>query len=86
MLPVVLETLDGGRTLVVDEIDTSLHPKLTAQLVRLFEDPDTNPNHAQLIFTTHDTSLLGTMLGDEVLKRDQVWFVEAVSVDGLPSA
>lgn len=76
LLPVVLDALDGGRTLVIDEIDTSLHPKLTAQLVRLFQDPDTNPNHAQLVFTTHDTSLLGTMLGDEVLKRDQVWFVE----------
>jgi hypothetical protein len=76
VLPTVLQALDDGRTLVVDEIDTSLHPKLTAQLVRLFQDPETNPNRAQLIFTTHDTSLLGTMLGDEVLKRDQVWFVE----------
>lgn len=76
LLPVALDALDRGRTLVVDEIDTSLHPRLTAQLVRLFQESDTNPNRAQLIFTTHDTSLLGTMLGDEVLKRDQVWFVE----------
>jgi hypothetical protein len=76
LLPVVLDALDGGRTLVVDEIDASLHPALTAQLVRLFQESDTNPHRAQLIFTTHDTSLLGTMLGDEVLKRDQVWFVE----------
>ncbi|GAA3435669.1 AAA family ATPase [Kutzneria kofuensis] len=76
LLPVVLTALDRGQTLVLDELDTSLHPKLTAQLVRLFQEPGTNPNHAQLIFTTHDTSLLGTMLGDEVLKRDQVWFVE----------
>ena len=76
LLPLVLTALDRGQTLVLDEIDTSLHPKLTAQLVRLFQEPDTNPNQAQLIFTTHDTSLLGTMLGDEVLKRDQVWFVE----------
>jgi uncharacterized protein len=76
LLPVVLAALDGGKVLVIDEVDTSLHPKLTAQLARLFQDPETNPNHAQLIFTTHDTSLLGTMLGEEVLKRDQVWFVE----------
>ena len=82
MLPVVLTALDHGRTLVIDEIDTSLHPRLTARLVRLFQELETNPNGAQLVFTTHDTSLLGTMLGDEVLKRDQVWFVEK-SPDGL---
>ncbi|MBA8925696.1 hypothetical protein BC739_002895 [Kutzneria viridogrisea] len=76
LLPVVLTALDTARTLVVDEIDTSLHPKLTAQLVRLFRDPETNPRRAQLIFSTHDTSLLGTMLGEEVLARDQVWFME----------
>jgi ABC-type cobalamin/Fe3+-siderophores transport system ATPase subunit len=76
LLPIVLDALDEGQILVVDEIDTSLHPKLTAQLVRLFQEPGTNPHRAQLVFTTHDTSLLGTMLGDEVLKRDQVWFVE----------
>lgn len=75
LLPTALRALDDGATLVVDEIDGSLHPKLTAQLVRLFQEPETNPKGAQLIFTTHDTSLLGTMVGD-VLKRDQIWFVE----------
>jgi uncharacterized protein len=76
LLPIVLSTLDTGRVLLVDEIDSSLHPLLTARLVGLFQDDDTNPHGAQLIFTTHDTSLLGTMLGKEVLCRDQVWFVE----------
>lgn len=76
LLPMAVDALDMGHVVVVDEIDTSLHPLLTAQLVRLFQDGETNPNGAQLIFTTHDASLLGTMLGDDVLLRDQVWFVE----------
>lgn len=76
LIPAVLTALDSSSVLVIDEIDASLHPLLTARLVSLFQDQDTNPNGAQLIFTTHDTSLLGTMLGDQVLDRDQIWFVE----------
>jgi hypothetical protein len=78
-LPAVLDALDEGRTLVVDELDTSLHPRLTAVLVRLFEKPETNPRRAQLLFTTHDIALLGIVLADDVLLRDQVWFVEKES-------
>ncbi len=76
LIPSVLDVLDGGQVLLVDEIDSSLHPMLTAKLVGLFQSEATNPHGAQLIFTTHDTSLLGTMLGDHVLDRDQVWFVD----------
>jgi uncharacterized protein len=76
LLPVVLTALDEGTVVAVDEIDTSLHPLLTAQLVGLFQDPETNSKNAQLIFTTHDTSLLGTLIGDKALDRDQVWFVQ----------
>lgn len=76
LLPTVLGALEDGRTVVVDEIDASLHPLLTAQLIGLFQDEEVNPHQAQLIFTTHDTSLLGSMLGDDVLTREQVWFVE----------
>lgn len=76
LLPTVLDVLDAGQVFVVDEIDTSLHPMLTAKLIDLFQNPVTNPHSAQMVFTTHDTSLLGTMLGDHVLDRDQVWFVE----------
>ena len=53
-----------------DEIDASLHPKLSARLLELFQDPKTNPRGAQLIFTTHDTSLLN------YLNRDEVWLTE----------
>ncbi|WP_225440275.1 AAA family ATPase [Amycolatopsis eburnea] len=76
LLPQVLSALDEGLVLLVDEIDASLHPMLTAKLVGLFQDTDLNSKGAQLIFTTHDTSLLGSMLGEHVLDRDQIWFVD----------
>lgn len=75
VLPAALSALEGGATLVVDEIDTSLHPRLTSSLIRLFRS-EANPHGAQLLFTTHDATLLGTTFGDDVLDRDQVWFVE----------
>ncbi|MDA8392640.1 MAG: ATP-binding protein [Actinomycetota bacterium] len=65
-----LNALRSGRVLLFDEIDASLHPRLSARLVELFDDPDTNPEGAQLIFTTHDTSLLNH------LNRDEVWLTE----------
>ncbi|MFB9689125.1 AAA family ATPase [Amycolatopsis plumensis] len=76
LLPMVLRALDGGLVLLVDEIDASLHPLLTAKLVGLFQNGEVNAKGAQLVFTTHDTSLLGTMLGEQVLERDQIWFVD----------
>ncbi|UMP04326.1 ATP/GTP-binding protein [Amycolatopsis sp. EV170708-02-1] len=76
LIPTVLDALDEAQVLVVDEIDSSLHPMLTAKLVSLFQSEVTNPNGAQLVFTTHDTSLQGTMLGGSVLERDQIWFVD----------
>lgn len=67
-----LPALATGGTLVVDEIDARLHPKLTEALIRMFLDPAVNRSEAQLVFTTHDTRLLDAML----LTKDQVWFVE----------
>ena len=61
---------------LVDELEASLHPALAQQIVRQFNDPATNPGNAQLIFTTHDTNLLGTTLGEPALRRDQVWLTE----------
>lgn len=66
----VLSALRTGQVLLFDEIDSSLHPKLSAHLLTLFQDQSTNPYGAQLIFTTHDTSLLGH------LNRDEVWLTE----------
>lgn len=69
----ILDILNKGLTLVVDELDTSLHTRLVQALVRLFHRPEVNTGGAQLIFTTHDTSLLDAY---GLLRRDQVWFVE----------
>ncbi|MEV8310252.1 ATP-binding protein [Streptomyces flavidovirens] len=76
MVSQALGAIIAGKSMWVDEIDVSLHPMLTAKLLTLFQNPELNPLGAQLVFTTHDASLLGTMLGDQVLRRDQVWFVE----------
>ena len=67
-----LDVLDNGLVLFVDELDTSLHPLLVRFLLNLFHDPETNRHNAQLVFTTHDT----TVLDQTFMRRDQVWFVE----------
>lgn len=69
----VLDVLRRGVTLVIDELDTSLHTLLVRELVRLFHRPEINTRGAQLIFTTHDASLLDAY---GLFRRDQVWFVE----------
>jgi uncharacterized protein len=68
----VLDVLKHGRVLVVDELDRSLHTMLVRRLVGMFHDPVLNPRGAQLMFSTHDTSLLDHTL----FRRDQVWFTE----------
>jgi uncharacterized protein len=67
-----LNVLRNGEVLLFDEIDTSLHPLLTRFLVGQFHSNETNPNSAQLIFSTHDT----TLLSHANFRRDQIWFVE----------
>ena len=74
--PIIVAALDFGRPVLVDEIETSLHPQIAASLVRLFQNPKSNPRNAQLIFATHDTSFLGNLMGDPLLRRDQVWLAE----------
>ncbi|MFG2760724.1 ATP/GTP-binding protein [Streptomyces wuyuanensis] len=69
----MLSVLDAGTVLLVDELDSSLHPTLAAEVVRVFQDPKSNPRGAQLIFTTHDATLLGTAVLDRPLAREQVW-------------
>jgi hypothetical protein len=68
----IIETLQSGDTLVVDELESKLHPNLVAKIVELFQSPKTNPHNAQLIFNTHDINLLSSGF----LRRDQIWFVQ----------
>ena len=67
-----LEALSTGALLVIDEIDTSLHPNLTRSLVSLFKRKESNPLGAQLIFSTHDVSLLGSGL----IQQDEIWITD----------
>ena len=67
-----MDALNSGAVLVVDEIEASMHPLLTRHLIEMIQDQTTNQNHAQLIFTTHDTGLRDLKL----LRRDQIWFAE----------
>lgn len=76
MGPVMLDALWSGALLVIDELEASLHPLLALHIVRQFNNPRTNPRNAQLLFTTHDTNLLGTTMGEPPLRRDQVWLTE----------
>jgi predicted ATPase len=72
----VIDALARGNVLLVDEIEASLHPALVVQLVEMFQNAECNPNGAQLIFNSHEASLLGDSVGERVLGRDQVWFTE----------
>ena len=67
-----LDVLENGYCLVMDELHNSLHPKLVAYLVDMFHNPEINKNGAQLIFVTHETSLLN----QDTFRKDQVWFCE----------
>lgn len=73
---VVAVALERGQVVVVDELESSLHPLLARKLVTLFNHPTTNPNNAQLIFSTHDTTLIGTTAHHPALRRDQVWMTD----------
>ena len=71
----VLEALDGGRVLLADELDASLHPHLVQQLIELFQSNRSNSRCAQLVFNAHDVSVLGDSKR-RALGRDQIWFTE----------
>ncbi|GHV64569.1 transporter [Bacteroidia bacterium] len=73
----IFDTLKNGKVLIIDELDSKLHPLITMQIIKLFNSPETNPNNAQLLFATHDTNLLST----DIFRRDQVWFTEKDEVE-----
>lgn len=68
----IVHALKHGSLLVVDELDARIHPLITWEIIKLFNTATSNPHHAQLIFTTHDTNLLS----HDLFRRDQVWFTE----------
>lgn len=66
------DILNEGHTLVIDEMEAKLHPLLTKRIIYLFSSQDWNPNNAQLIFITHDA----TIMRHAGLRRDQIWFCD----------
>lgn len=69
---IILEVLDEGGILFFDELDNSLHHKLCKFLIRLFNNPVMNPRGAQLIFATHEV----TLLDKTIFRKDQIWFTQ----------
>lgn len=72
LYPALQDTLDNGSVLFVDELNARLHPLLVRSFIIMFLNPETNPKHAQLVFTTHDS----WQLSNNLLRRDEIWFTE----------
>lgn len=81
LAPEVERALERGGVLLVDELESGMHPILAAFLISKFQSPNTNRNHAQLIFTTHDLDLLD----QDLLRKDQIYFVDKDRASGASS-
>ena len=79
LIPFIADSINNKKILVIDELDKSLHPFLVQYIVEMFNDSEFNKNGAQLIFNTHDTNLLNL----NILRRDQIWFVEKNNDNGV---
>lgn len=80
LYPELQEVLSKGSVFFIDELNARLHPLLVRNFVLTFLNPEININHAQLIFTTHDT----WQLSNQLLRRDEIWFTEK-NKEGLSS-
>ncbi|NLL07067.1 MAG: ATP-binding protein [Clostridiaceae bacterium] len=68
----LMQCIENGATLFVDELDAKLHPLLLRYIIGMFNNPDVNKKGAQLIYSTHDIYTLNR----ETFRRDQIWFTE----------
>lgn len=75
----IKSVMEQGKTILIDELDTSIHPLLVRFIIEMFHDNETNTNHAQLIFSSHDVSLLTL----DQFRRDQIYFVEKNNSTGV---
>lgn len=69
---IIIDALEKGSILVIDEFEKNLHPLITTYLTKLFQQPEFNPRNAQLIVSTHDV----TQLREDLYNRDQIWFTQ----------
>lgn len=77
--PLLKETFDKGKTIFIDELENSLHPAIARFLINLFRNDEYNRNGAQLIFTTHETTLLSM----DIFRNDQIYFTEKDNKTGI---
>ncbi len=68
----ILGALSSGEVLLIDELDSSLHPLLVQEAIQLFQDPLVNTNFAQLVFSGHTLSVMEAKRGELALRRDQI--------------
>jgi hypothetical protein len=71
LLGPLLAAIDDGKLLLVDEFDTSLHPLIARFLIQLITDPATSNRGAQLLITSHNTTLMDL----DILRRDEIWLM-----------
>lgn len=69
---IILQLLKYGGVLIIDEMNLAMHPQLFQSLIQLFQNGRSNPKNAQLIFTTHDT----TIVSENIMRADQIWFTQ----------
>ncbi len=75
LLGPIIDTLEQGKILVIDELHNHFHPIMTKYIIQLFHNEHTNKKNAQLIFTTHETSVLD----NKNFRKDQIYFCEKVN-------
>lgn len=68
----IMDTLSKGSVLVIDELNSRLHPLLERSILLLFLDSELNSNHAQIVFTSHDL----WQMANQILRRDEIWLTE----------
>ena len=73
LMMLLVQTLDAGGVFVFDELGSSIHPFMSKEIIGLFQNRNTNPKGAQLVFCSHETYLLSKPVG---LRQDQIWFTE----------
>jgi uncharacterized protein len=68
----IVDALQDGSSVIVDEMDKNLHPLLSRMLIDMFQNPEMNPHNAQLLFSTHDVNLMDR----DLFRRDQIFIID----------
>ncbi|MGQ5287939.1 AAA family ATPase [Pectobacterium actinidiae] len=72
IIPLLSSAFERRQIIIMDELDSSLHPHIADLIIRLFNDDSVNVHGSQIIFTTHNMHLMAP----EKMRRDQIWFAE----------